>query len=139
MLLFAGEPQDSGGGMARADDFEEFWRSYPRRVGKLAAQKAYIKARQTGVTQQQLLDGIARYMKGKPQYADFCHPATWLNQGRWEDEYDAPAVTRHTERPFTATELAQARDWWRRVGTEIGGDAREHMATFIRRRLRLEA
>lgn len=139
MLLFCSEPQDNGVAMAFEADFETFWRAYPRRIGKLAASKAYVKARRAGVTQQQLLDGIAKYVKGKPPYADFCHPSTWLNQGRWEDEFDAPAGTRQAERPFTATELAQARDWWRRVGTGIEGDAREHMANFIRRRLRLEA
>lgn len=24
----------------------------------------------------------------KPTYADYCHPKTWLHQGRWMDEAD---------------------------------------------------
>lgn len=70
-------------------EFETFWKQYPRRVGKLAAQKAYRKARQRA-SAQELLDGIERYRKSKPSYADWCHPATFLNQGRWMDEIDAP-------------------------------------------------
>jgi hypothetical protein len=34
------------------------------------------------------LDGIAQYMKTKPAYADWCHPRTWLSQGRWLDSAD---------------------------------------------------
>lgn len=72
-------------------DFEEFWLAFPRRVGKLAAQKVYQKARRGGVTQEALLDGIAAYRRSKPDYADWCHPRTWLMQGRWMDE-GAPVV-----------------------------------------------
>jgi hypothetical protein len=138
-LPFSQEPQDSGVAMAFAKDFEEFWKAFPRRVGKLDAQKAYERARRRGVTRQQILDGIASYIKGKPNYADFCHPATWLNKGRWDDEYDS-AATAKPERAFTATELQQARDWYRMVGTELDKSvpSREHMANFIRR-LRLES
>jgi hypothetical protein len=67
-------------------DFEEFWRLYPRRVGKIAAQKEYDKVRRGGTTQDELLDGITQYVKTKPSYADYCHPRTWLAQGRWMDE-----------------------------------------------------
>jgi hypothetical protein len=67
-------------------DFDEFWRAYPRRVGKLAASKAYAKARRGGITREELLDGVAEYIRSKPSYQDFCHPTTWLNQGRWMDE-----------------------------------------------------
>lgn len=67
-------------------DFEEFWRTFPRRVGKLAAQKWYEKVRKAGVTQQELIEGVKRYIRTKPSYADFCHPKTWLSQGRWLDE-----------------------------------------------------
>ena len=79
--------------MGMAEDFNDFWARYPRRIGKLAALAAYQKARKSGVTQQQLLDGIGRYVANKPAYADWAHPKTWLSQGRYLDEYDAPAVT----------------------------------------------
>ena len=84
-----------------AKDFDEFWEHYPRRVGKLAARKAYERVRKSGVTQETLLDGIAAYVKHKPAYADFCHPSTWLCQGRWLDEW-TPAVS----------QVEPACDWW---------------------------
>lgn len=123
-----------------AADFAEFWRAFPRRVGKLAAQKAYVKARRSGVTQATLLEGIAHYIKGKPQYADYCHPTTWLNQGRWDDEYGTSTRAAQPQRPFTERELRDARDWYRRVGTSLDRSvsAQEHMANFIRRQ-RLQA
>lgn len=85
---------------AMTEDFEAFWRRFPRKVGKLAAQKAFAKARKTA-TLEQLLAGIDAYVMHKPPYADFCHPATWLNAGRWLDEYEERRTgddRRHTER-----------------------------------------
>ena len=66
-------------------DFQQWWTRYPLKVGKLAAQKAYDRVRRGGITCDELLDGIADYIVNKPSYADFCHPTTWLNQGRWMD------------------------------------------------------
>lgn len=74
--------------MGMAEDFNDFWARFPRKIGKLAAQKAYEKTRQRGVTQQQLLEAIAAYVQYKPAYADFCHPVTWLTQGRYLDEHE---------------------------------------------------
>lgn len=72
------------------DDFEAWWKAYPRKVGKLAAKKAYEKARRTA-SAAELLAGIDAYRESKPHYADFCHPTTWLTQGRWLDEPDPAA------------------------------------------------
>ncbi len=70
-------------------DFDIFYAAYPRRVGKLDAIKAYAKAR-TVATADEILAGVENYKRHKPEYADWCHPATWLNKGRWMDEYDEP-------------------------------------------------
>jgi hypothetical protein len=67
------------------DEFKQFWDAYPRHVGKLAAEKAYAKARHLA-TAAEILAGVARYKHDKPAYADWCHPRTWLSQGRWMDE-----------------------------------------------------
>lgn len=75
--------------MAYEADFNTFWSVYPRKISKLAAKKAYEKARKSGATQAQLLSGVTEYVKHKPGYADFAHPATWLNQGRWMDEWES--------------------------------------------------
>lgn len=68
-------------------DFERFWAAFPRRVGKLNAMKAYAKSRKTA-SAEDILAGVERYIARKPEYADWCHPTTWLNQGRWMDEDD---------------------------------------------------
>lgn len=77
------------------DDFDAFWKQYPRHIGKLSAQRAYVKAR-TQASAAEILDGVGRYVTGKPGYADYCYPATWLNAGRWMDEYDTAASGKPT-------------------------------------------
>lgn len=77
--------------MSLAEDFTAFWASFPRRTAKLAAMKAYERARRMD-SAENILAGVERYKRNKPEYADWCHPATFLNQGRWMDEPDAPVV-----------------------------------------------
>jgi len=72
-------------------DFDQFWAAYPRKVGKFAALKAFHVVEKKGVSIETLLAGIGRYIQHKPAYADYCHPVTWLRQGRWLDDYAAPA------------------------------------------------
>jgi DNA-binding transcriptional MocR family regulator len=68
--------------------FEDFWRAYPRKTGKGAAEKAWAKA--AGVVEpSKILEAVASAVwSPEPQFIP--HPATWLNQKRWEDE--APAI-----------------------------------------------
>jgi len=68
--------------------FDEFWAAYPRKVAKAVARKSFAR-----LTEQQQLDAckaIANhiaYWKAKETELEFVpHPATWLNQERWEDE-----------------------------------------------------
>lgn len=72
---------------AGASAFDVFWQAYPKKVGKLAAKKAFDKA---NVPVETLLDALERqkcgeqWQKNNGQFIP--NPATWLNQGRWEDE-----------------------------------------------------
>lgn len=102
-------------------DFESFWASFPRRVGKLAAQKAYAKARRSA-SASDILAGVRRYVAHKPHYADFCHPTTWLNQGRWMDEYPAEQ---------SVNPLA----WMDECRTEHGGECGSHYRHDFRMKL----
>lgn len=67
--------------------FDEFWSAYPKKVGKESAKKAFQKVKEPLET---LLSAIERqkcsdqWSKDNGQYIP--NPATWLNQGRWEDE-----------------------------------------------------
>ncbi len=72
-------------------EFEIFWRVFPRKIGKLDARTCYERARGLA-TAKQILDGVEGYKAAKPEYADWCHPSTFLNQGRWMDEPDEKPV-----------------------------------------------
>jgi len=71
--------------------FDEFWKSYPKKIGKGAAEKAYKKIKPTAELQSQILSAVEKakqteqWQKQNGQFIP--HPATWLNQKRWEDEY----------------------------------------------------
>ncbi len=69
-----------------ADGFSEFWSMYPRKVGKTAAHKAWIRAIEAGAKPETILAELRKQVPGyrDPQYTP--HPTTWLNQGRWQDE-----------------------------------------------------
>jgi hypothetical protein len=76
--------------MSYATDFGAFWDRYPRKVGKLAAFKAYQKAR-SQASADEILAGVENYRAHLPSDAQFiCHPTTFLNQGRWMDSYETP-------------------------------------------------
>jgi len=72
---------------ARDADFERFWNEYPKKVGKAAALKAFAKVT---VPVSVLIEAVraqarsAQWTKDNGQYIP--NPATWLNQGRWEDK-----------------------------------------------------
>jgi hypothetical protein len=67
------------------EEFENWWRRYPKRVGKDAAAKAYRAARKRGASADELIVGIERY-PWSPDQQYIPHPSTWLNGGRWKDE-----------------------------------------------------
>jgi hypothetical protein len=76
--------------------FLAWWDAYPRKVGKLAALRAWERAwaRVGGPAPHQTLQAAcvafaAASSGGDPQYLP--HPSTWLNQGRWEDPEPMPA------------------------------------------------
>lgn len=69
--------------------FDEFWRAYPRKVGKDQAAKAFSKRRIDSVMLGRILSALSDQMASDewPKEMQFIpHPATWLNQGRWQDE-----------------------------------------------------
>lgn len=74
---------------APAGAFESFWAAYPKKVGKQAAKKAFDRVE---IPVETLLAAIAR-QKCSAQWSKdngrfIPNPASWLNQGRWEDELE---------------------------------------------------
>lgn len=67
----------------KSDDFDAFYIAYPRKVSKANARKAWVK---NDCKLSEILPALENHKKGwkDPQYIP--HPATWLNQRRWEDE-----------------------------------------------------
>ena len=67
--------------------FIEFWEAYPKKVGKNAAEKSWIKVKARiddvlpALTWQKESD---QWRKNDGQFIP--NPATYLNQGRWQDE-----------------------------------------------------
>jgi 5-methylcytosine-specific restriction endonuclease McrA len=69
-------------------EFEEFYATYPRHVGRKAAEKAWLKAIKDGADAPEILAGAKRYADERrgqdPRFTKY--PASWLNGGHWEDE-----------------------------------------------------
>jgi hypothetical protein len=72
-------------------DFEEVWKAYPKKQGKEAAKKAYIKARKAGTSNCEIVAGLTRYklfiQANRTEDRYIKHGSTWFNQKCWEDDY----------------------------------------------------
>lgn len=81
---------------SREFGFDEFWKAYPKRVGKQEARKAWI--RQNGnrpkldliISKINDLKKTDQWQKEKGQFIP--NPATWLNRGGWDDEVDVSQI-----------------------------------------------
>ncbi|WP_304455928.1 hypothetical protein [Nocardiopsis sp. YSL2] len=82
--------------------FAEFYDAYPRKVGRKAAEQKFRTAVKT-VDPQVIIDAAHRFAaaqaRADPKFIP--HPATWLHQGRWDDE-DEPAqsAARNGRQPY---------------------------------------
>ena len=70
--------------------FDEFWKAYPKKQGKDLAKTSFAKRKVSKELLQQMLLSIDQqkstdqWKKDGGQFIPA--PATWLNQGRWQDE-----------------------------------------------------
>lgn len=81
--------------------FEDFWKLYPRKIGKEAAAKAW-KAAAKKADPSEIVTALRTQLPSLQMQrctdGDYRpHPATWLNQGRWADEVDTPRSTKMPE------------------------------------------
>lgn len=69
--------------------FETFWKAYPKKTGKGAAEKSFEKIRPTKELFAEMMAALEavktseQWQKDSGQFIP--NPATWLNQKRWED------------------------------------------------------
>lgn len=82
------------------DPFDRFWAGYPRKIARPAAAKAFDRACRDAPASA-IVDGLDRWCmawRANRTPARFIpHPATWLNQERWNDPPD-PAEEHTTGR-----------------------------------------
>lgn len=70
--------------------FNEFWAVYPKKVGKQAAFKAWQRVKPNAELHGKIMGAVMaatkteQWQREKGRYIP--NPATWLNQGRWDDE-----------------------------------------------------
>ena len=87
---------------------EEFWPAVPHKIGKGAARRAYARARGIA-SKEDIVAGLKIYAcyeqwrqkRDGDKYRPL-HPSTWLNQGRWSDEWQPPAQEQSTRRTLDA-------------------------------------
>lgn len=72
------------------EQFERFWKSYPRRIAKGSAKTAFEKALKK-IEFEDLIVAVENYASNPdlPDLQFIPHPTTWLNQERWNDEIES--------------------------------------------------
>ena len=105
-------PKNVSDGAVFDERFEKFWSAYPKKVGKKAAQKAFIKIKPNEELLEKMLKAIEtqkrseQWQKENGQYIP--NASTWLNGERWNDE--AAETTDKNER-FTNPEYYDNAEW----------------------------
>ena len=96
--------------------FDRFWSAYPKKVGKEAARRAFAKVKvdvDVLVRAVEAQKRTAQWTKDKGRFIP--NPATWLNQGRWEDEVEIPPAKTIS---YDDAKLAQMRKLAERLGNQ---------------------
>jgi len=107
------------------DAFGKFWETYPRRVGKAAARRAFEKLAPEYLSE--ILAGVDRLAADPnlPETQFVPHPSTWLNREGWSDEAypdkrPAGAKLTNAQRNLLDFENTRRRDEERRDSQAIG-------------------
>ena len=78
-----------------SSSFDLFWNKYPRRVAKVAARNVFLSVmlKPDAPSLDTLLIAVDKYAKTEIDKKYIAHPATWLRQGRWEDDSEECTTT----------------------------------------------
>lgn len=79
-------------------EFDQWYQHYPHKVQRGAAERAFSKARKL-VSLEELIAGLHRYVRSKPEDRHWQNPATWLNGKGWLDEPASPPPRQATSPP----------------------------------------
>lgn len=70
--------------------FDEFWKTYPKKVNKVTSLKSWNKIKPEKELQTKILEAIEKQKRSEQWKREngryVPDPATWLNNKRWEDE-----------------------------------------------------
>lgn len=89
--------------------FDQFWKAYPRKTAKKAALKAWLTAIKDAPSPQFIIEKATAYAKDPTREDKFtAYPATWLNQGRYMDEFSKSRTTPEIA-PYDPLEAVQRR------------------------------
>lgn len=70
--------------------FAEFWKAYPKKVGKASCLKAWKKMKPTAELHDHIMAALEDQKRSEQWQREggrfIPNPLTWLNQGRWDDE-----------------------------------------------------
>jgi hypothetical protein len=108
-----------------ADEFEQWWALYPKKVDKQAAKRKFRTVRKSGVPLDALMDGLRSWIdewrdkRTDPKYIP--GPERWLNAGKWEDDVGT------TRRLTLSADTAPAKSSW-----ELECEERERAEAEIR-------
>tara|TARA_B100001248_G_scaffold247019_1_gene218112 strand:- start:8920 stop:9594 length:675 start_codon:yes stop_codon:yes gene_type:complete len=74
-------------------NFDKFWTTYPRKIGKAAAKQSFFTALQK-TNADKIIKGARDFGNSmQNQEKQFIpHPRTWLRQKRWEDKIEIPEM-----------------------------------------------
>jgi hypothetical protein len=111
--------------------FERFWTAYPRKVAKQTAMRAFEKIDPDEAMLETMIAAIGKW-KMTDQWNEaggqfIPHPATWLNQRRWEDELPKPGKTK----PTVIAQMYEQRDY-SGVQAELMAMQDQEMADFLK-------
>jgi hypothetical protein len=101
-------------------DFDEWWRAYPKKVAKGDARRAWMQTQRIRPDMKTMLNALEAAKKSaqwRKASGDFIpHPATYLRGERWEDEHEVALGDQVT------TQSGEIIDWWQSsVGIEKKG------------------
>ena len=111
--------------------FERFWTAYPRKVAKQTAMRAFEKIDPDEAMLETMIAAVGKW-KMTDQWNEaggqfIPHPATWLNQRRWEDELPKPGKTK----PTVIAQMYEQRDY-SGVQEELMAMQDQEMADFLK-------
>lgn len=79
------------------DSFNLFWKEYPKKIGKSEASRAWKKLRPSKELSERIINSVSAHKEHKDWKREdgrfIPNPATYLNQGRYDDELMTTTIT----------------------------------------------